>query len=166
MSIVATKENPISSDEPIKEYSLSWNRRTEACEPGSGSRSVMTSDPRLFLFFCSAMFIVLPFGHMITMWLCHFQTLYSSYRQKERGRGGDNDRKRCQPSLSLFIWKRKGLLRRPIQQTFACVLWAGSMSRSHAQVQKKSEKNVWPGTWPFCIKLVSHWQEYVLPISQ
>lgn len=55
----------LAVNKTIKEC-LYYSHRREACVPGLGSGSVMTSDPRLFLFSSSAAFIVLPFCHMIT----------------------------------------------------------------------------------------------------
>lgn len=119
----------------IRESYRHRNGRTEVCHPGLGSRSGMTLDPRLFLFFCLAIFIGLPRDSQHD---CPTSKHYIQVRDQKRGIEGKGWQKHlCQPSLSLLIRKTKILLRRPNSQTSTGVLWARSMPQSHAEEQRR-----------------------------
>lgn len=148
---------------PLKEWSYHRNGN-RGMWPRLGKGSVMTSDPRLFLFSCSAVFLVLLFCYVIPTCLQHLQAFCSTNKQK-RGAEGKWWPNLCQPGLSLFPRKPKSLLRRLIWQTSPCVMWP-DLCQKLMPTGREDRRAVQLGAQPFCTKSVSCWQERVLPVSQ
>lgn len=120
---------------PLKEWSYHRNGN-RGMWPRLGKVSVMTSDPRLFLFSCSAVFLVLLFCYVIPTCLQHLQAFCSTNKQKERGRG----EMMTKPVSARFVFvsqETKKLAQKTHLANFPLCHVARSVSEAHTYGQRR-----------------------------
>lgn len=121
---------------PIKEGLYHANMRTEVCVPGLGSGSVMISDSRLLLFFCSALFtllLFLPQDHgTTTLPPCIMLKL----QVKRQGCRGNCDKNLPANFCLCVLAKQKACSEEPPTDSHLCLMGQIHVTRSCPRTKK------------------------------